>query len=239
MGDSVSTDSACPTCGGGLPEEARFCPRCGSRVGDEEVPPTSPEYGPVALAQAERRTFGITPPLAIFALGFLAFAFAVYCLATGRWIAGAVLLIVGAGLAMFFVETARRLPDGRLARTAVDLTDRARGRAGFVWLSLSTWSHAGRETVRLRGLQHRLRHEQTALITELGKAVYHGDNERADELKAEARALGERIEDCSVQLQSALDTARSRVGRERMGIQPTQALVGEQPGNGGSPKPAE
>lgn len=239
MGPSLSTDSACPTCGGRLPQDARFCPRCGSRLGDEEEPQPSAEYGPVALAQAERRIFGVTPPGAIFALALVALAFAIYCLATGGWLAAGVLAIVSAGLAMFFVETARRLPDGRLARTALDLTDRARGRAGFIWVSLSSWSNAGRETVRLRSLQHRLRREQTALIAELGKEVYRGDDTRAEELKAEARALGERIEECSVQLHSALEDARMRVGRERMGIQPTQALVGEQPGNGGSPKPAE
>ena len=226
-GPSLSTDSACPSCGGQLPEEARFCPRCGSRLGDEEEPETSSS---TVRLRSRRQSAGSSGSRrrvrSSSSRSWHLRSRSTACRPDGGSRLG-YSRIVSAGLAMLFVETARRLPDGRLARTALDLTDRARGRAGFVWVSLSSWSNAGRETVRLRSLQRRLRREQTALIAELGKEVYRGDDTRAEELKAEARALGERVEECSVQLHSALEAARTRVGRERMGIQPTQALVGE------------
>jgi citrate synthase len=79
----------------------------------------------------------------------------------------------------------------------------------------------------LSGLQRRLRREQAELIRALGEAVYREDDGRAQALKAEARARGQQIEECAQELAYALATARARVGRERVAIQPTQVLAGE------------
>src|SRR5262249_41621458 len=152
---------------------------------------------------------------------------ATFFLATGHWIPGAVLSIVGLGLAALFMATARRLPQGRLARAATGSSDGARRWAWFAWVSLASWLSAGREGVRLRGRQHRLRREQRELVRALGEAVYRDDEQRAEKLKTEARARGEEIDTCARQLRLALEAARERVGRERVTIQPTQALAGE------------
>lgn len=225
--------SACATCSAVAPESARFCPQCGTRLGGGDtrevdgLPSEDPGWSPVALVQPERRMFGLAPPGFLFAIALFAFFLTVLLLASGHWVAGLVLLVVAAGLGALFVSAARRLPEGRLARVTVGVSNEARWRAGFAWVSLSSWSRASREVVRLRGLQRRLRREQAELIRALGEAVYREDDGRAQALKAEARACGQQIEECAQELAYALATARARVGRERVAIQPTQVLAGE------------
>ena len=70
MSASAPVADSCPSCGGGLPGGARYCPECGVSVEDPvgttlrvEVPPEETGPVPVAFSQAEPRWFGLTPPL--------------------------------------------------------------------------------------------------------------------------------------------------------------------------------
>jgi hypothetical protein len=213
---------------------ARFCAQCGTGLaaGDRpeelagELGPGDTLLDPMTRVYAERRVFGLAPPALVFGLALLGLLLAVVFMAGGHWLVGTVLLIVAVALGALFMSVARQLPQGRLAQAAVEVGDEARWRAGFAWVSMSSWSHAGREVVRLRTLQRRLRLEQSALIAALGQAVYAEDEERAGVLSADAHAREEQIEECERQLRLALAAARERVDRERKAIEPTRVLTG-------------
>ena len=154
---------------------------------------------------------------------------AVFSLARGDWLVGGVSLVVAVVLVRFFVWTTQRAPEGRVAQLAAGASGAARGRAGFAWVSLASWSTAGREALRLRRLQHHLEHEQRDRIHALGDAVFRDDAERVEQLKAEAHACAEQIEEHARDLRLALEAARERVSRERVAIAPTE-LVAPDPG---------
>jgi hypothetical protein len=221
--DDPVVSSACLTCGAPAPVGAAFCPQCGTRLDGGEAPPGVPDGG--AGARLERHLFGVAPPRLLLALIFVVLAFAVFCLAGGHLLVGVVLLALALGLGAVLVSTAR-LIEGRLGRVVVGVREETRGRAGFAWVSLTSWSAAGREAVRLRALQLRLRREQSDLIRALGEAVYTDDEEHAAALKLAARERGDRIDACASELQLALESARARVSNERAAIQPTRVLAG-------------
>ncbi len=206
---------ACTTCGATAPGEALFCPQCGTRLDGAAAPPT------------HRHVFGIPPPGLLLGLCVAVLAVAVISFVAGQLLAGVVLLALAVALCAVLASTLRRV-DGRLTRIAAGVRDETRGRAGFAWVSLASWSKAGREAMRLRSLQIRLQREQSYLIRALGEAVYLGDEDRAAALKLEAVERGERIEACGRELQSALKAARTRVSSERATIQATQVLAGDQ-----------
>lgn len=230
--------SACANCGAEAPEDARFCPHCGTRLGGSGSPREDSPSSPTTVARADRRVYGLAPPELLFAIALVIVSFAVYFLASGRLIAGFALLALAIGAGAYFVSTARRQPEGRLVQIATSVSDEARGRAGFAWTSLSSWSWASREVVRLRSRQLRLRREQSELIRALGDAVYSEQGDLAEELKAEARGRAEQIDECARELEIVREAARQRVERERLAIQPTQVVhAGEQADGFGSASP--
>src|SRR4051812_22721993 len=171
MDDAAFSTPVCVTCGAETPEDARFCPRCGTRVEAGEALAFDDEPAaaqPATFSQAERRIFGLAPPELVFGLVLVVLALGVYFLVAGPWVIGVVLLVLSLGIGWIFLATARSLPEGRLAHTAVGVSDGARNRAGLAWVSVASWSHAGREAVRLRSLEYRLRREQGELIRALG-----------------------------------------------------------------------
>ena len=139
------------------------------------------------------------------------------------------MLIAASWFGAFFVSLARRMPESRFARATVGAANTVRGWAWYAWVSLSSWSSAGRKAVRLRAEQRRLRHEQERMHSRLPEAVYGADEARAEELKTEAQALGKRIDKSERELQLALEAARSRIGRRRSAIRPTQVLTDPPP----------
>jgi hypothetical protein len=233
MATATSQAEACRFCGAALQSDARFCPQCGARLVEDDVADARPATTPldVAFARGERHTFGLAPPELVLALGLVAFLLAVFFLATGHWIVGAVLVAVALVLARFVVWTARRLPGKRVAQLAVAASNAASDHAGFARVSVSSWLHAGRQVMRLRLQQRQLVAEQHALIRALGEAVFRDDVERAGQLKEQAHACGERIREHERQLELAFATARERVSRERVAIQPTEQLAGGPPGD--------
>ncbi|HWB22765.1 MAG TPA: zinc ribbon domain-containing protein [Gaiellaceae bacterium] len=222
--DPVSP-TVCAVCTTEAPEDARFCPQCGAELGQRVTDESPPVEWPTVLHD-ERRVFGLAPPAVVFAIAMAGFALAIFLLATGHLVLGAVLLIAASWFGAFFASLARRMPQSKFARLSVDAGNTVRGWAWYAWVSLSSWSSAGRKAVRLRAAQRRLRHEQSGVIRDLGDAVYRADETRADELKAKAQALGKQIEESERELRLVLDATRSRIGRERSAIRPTQVLVG-------------
>jgi hypothetical protein len=234
MSDSDSPLTACPVCGAEAHESARFCAQCGARLEQadaeavDDATRPSTVSAPAAFARANRHVFGLAPPELVLTGALVALLLGVYLLAVEHWIAGALLVALAAVLGRFFLWTTRRLPEQRVARLAAAVGTAASGRAEFARVSVSSWTSAGWQVLRLRQLQRRLEREQSELIRALGEAVFHDDTERAEQLKAEARACGEQIEQHAEELRLALEAARERVNRERAAIQPTEALTREQ-----------
>jgi hypothetical protein len=223
MQDPGSPPAACPSCGALSHDGARFCPQCGVRLDGDGA-----HVAGGSTFHAARHTFGLAPPALVLVLAVIAFVLAVVLFALGHWIAGLVLVVLAAGLARFFVWTARQLPEQRVAQLAVAASNAASGHAGFARVSVSSWWSAGWDVLRLRTLQRRLAREQAGLIRALGEAVFRDDTERAEQLKAQAQACGERIAEHESELRHALDAARERVSRERVAIQPTELLAHDQ-----------
>jgi hypothetical protein len=134
-----------------------------------------------------------------------------------------------------FLAGARRWPDTPFARVGVSTAERVRDEADVAVASISTWSRAGRELVRLRKEQFQLRRERDAAIRELGLSVYSEDG-RADELKASAKDLDERIAANEREQQRTVAGARRRVRKGRAAVVSTEII---KPGPDPSEPPAE
>jgi hypothetical protein len=210
--------STCAHCGGELPANATFCPSCGRRTSapvERDVP--------IDVQHAEPRFFGLAPPVFVFAAGLLLLVLGISLLVAGAFAVGVIAIVVACCLLPTFLAGARRWPDTRIAQVGVSTADRVRDEAGVAAESITTWSRASREIARLRREQFRLRRERDTKVRELGVAV-HGDDPRADELKAEARELERRLEENERQLQKTIAGARRRVRKERAAVVSTEVL---------------
>jgi hypothetical protein len=214
----------CSHCGRELPGEAAFCPSCGRRT---DAPAPEPRDVPIDVQHAEPRYFGLGPPIFVFSLGVVLLLVGVASLLTG-WVApGVIAIVLAACLLPTFLAGARRWPDTPIARAGISTADRVRDEADVAFTSVSTWSRAGREAVRLRKEQFGLRRERDAKVRELGQAVYDADEARADALKAEARELGERIAANERELQRTIAGARRRVRKGRAAVVATEVIKPE------------
>lgn len=212
--------STCAHCGGDLPESAVFCPSCGRRTDAE------PRDVPIDVQHAEPRYFGLGPPVFVFLVSVALVVGGIVMLFTGLFAIGVLAIVIGVALLPSFLAAARRWPDTSLARFSVSTADRVRDEAGVAVESISTWTGAGREVARLRKEQFALRRERDARIRELGQSVY-ADDGRADELKASARELDERIEANDRELQKTIASARRRTRKSRAAVVSTEVF---QPG---------
>ena len=219
----------CPTCGSPVAPGARFCAECGYRLDAPvaEEPPPDVELDepggevPVSEHVAEPQYFGLGPPLFVFSVAVVLFVVAVVVLALGSWAIGLVLLVVSFLLLPAFLAGARRWPSSGLARVSLSTAERARGEASVAADAISTWSRAGREVVRLRREQFRLRRELDDALHALGLAVLEED-ERVPELTTQARALAERIRTNEAALERTVGYARERVRDERAAVVATE-----------------
>ena len=180
----------CSHCGGDLPASAVFCPSCGRRT---DAPPIEPRDVPIDVQHAEPRYFGLGQPIFVFSLAVGLLVLGVVLLARARSPLGVIAIVVAVCLLPAFLAGARRWPDTRVARAGISTADRVRDEADVAVTSISTWSRAGRDVVRLRKEPFQLRRERDAKIRELGVSVFEDDG-RADELKAAAKELDERID---------------------------------------------
>ena len=176
---------------------------------------------PIDIQHAEPRYFGLGTPVFVFCAALVLIALGIVLVVTGPLIAGAIAIVLGICLLPAFLAGARRWPDSPLARIGVNAADRVRDEAGVAVESISTWSRAGRAVARLRKEQFQLRRARDAKIRQLGPS-YFADDGQADELKAAAKELDERIAANERELQRTIAGARRHTRKERATVLATE-----------------
>jgi hypothetical protein len=214
---------SCSHCGGSLPADATFCPSCGRRT---DAPPATVRDVPIDVQHAEPRYFGLGTPVFILGAAGVLLVLGIVLIVTGPLIAGLVALAVAVCLLPAFLAGARRWPESRVAQMGVSTADRVRDEAGVAVDSISAWSRAGRDVARLRKEQFRLRRERDAKVRQLGGSFYSDDG-HADELKAAAKALDERMAANERELQRTVAGARRQTRKGRATVVPTEVIKPE------------
>jgi hypothetical protein len=227
--------ASCATCGSPLPERAAYCPHCGSKVeaGDTAVIPEPPEETgpvPVATSAAEPQLYGVTPPMAVFALAVAAAAVAVVLLVLGELLAGLLTLAAALLLGVAFVALVARPLHGGAGGHA---RDRVRATA----TGISARAAARRELGGLLRDREQLRSRRAALLRALGEAVYDGDEDGTQALRAELDELDRAAADKEAQMQAVAERTRERVAQARLEAQPTEMVEIPEPGPARAPEP--
>jgi hypothetical protein len=192
-----------------------------------EVPPGETGPAPVSYTSTQPHWYGVTPPLALFALAVAGFAAAGVLFATGRW--PVALILVGLSILLFigFLEVARRKPDTAVTRLSAYAFDGMRARTGSALETFAARNRAGREMLRLRHELARLHAHRRDLLTGLGDAAYRGV--AVDALRTELEALDARTTELEEELQRASDEGRARIERARLAVQKTQMVAVPEP----------
>jgi hypothetical protein len=224
----------CSHCGADLPENATFCPSCGRRT-DLAVP--EPREEPIDVHHTKPRYFGLGSPVFVFGFLLVLLVLGIVLLVLGALVVGVISIVLAACLLPTFLAGARRWPDSPLARVGVSTADRVRDEADVAAESISTWSKAGRDVIRLRKEQFQLRRERDAKIRELGVSVYEEDG-RADELKAAATDLDERRTRNERELRRTIGGARRRTRKTRATVVSTE-IIAPEPEEAEAPQPGE
>jgi hypothetical protein len=234
--------TTCAHCSAALPDAAAYCPQCGR--------PATGDAAPVEVHHAEPKWFGLGPPLFVLGVAVALVLLGIVLLLAGSVAFGVLALVVGLCLFPTFLAGARRWPDHTVSRVGLSTAERVKDETGVAVESISAWSRAGRDVLRLRREQFALRRERDAKIGALGRAYYE-DDARAGELKAEAKELDARIAANERELERAVREARGRVRRGRAAVVTTEVIrPGESdadeegaaqpvPGNGGAADAAD
>ena len=221
---------SCSHCGGPLPANATFCPSCGRRA---DAPLVAAHDVPVDVQHAEPRYFGLGQPVFVLSAAAALLLLGIVLIVTGPLALGIIAVILALCLLPAFLAGARRWPDTSIAKAGVSTADRVRDEAGVAVDSISAWSRAGRDVARLRKEQFQLRRERDTKIRELGVSFYEEDG-RADALKADAKALDERIAANDAQLRRTIASARRRTRKGRAAVVSTEVI---KPGEDAEPEP--
>ena len=214
----------CSHCGADLPENATFCPSCGRRT---DMPAPEPREEPIDVQHAEPQFFGLGSPVLVFGVMVVLLVAGIVLIVVGSLVLGVISIVLAACLLPAFLAGARRWPETRLARVGVSTAGRVRDEADVAAESISTWSKAGRDVVRLRKEQFRLRRERDAKIRELGVSVFEEDG-RADELKASAKELDDRRLRNEREQQRAIAGARRGTRKQHAAVVATEIIQPEQ-----------
>jgi hypothetical protein len=175
----------------------------------------------VDVQHAEPRYFGLGTPVFVLSAAVGLLVLGIVLVVLGPVVPGVVAVVLGLLLLPVFLAGARRWPESPVARLGVGAADRMRDEAGVAVESISTWSRAGRDVARLRKEQFRLRRERDAKIRRLGPSFY-ADDGQADELKASAKELDERIAANARELQRTIAGARRHTRKERAAVVSTE-----------------
>jgi hypothetical protein len=236
-------DRSCPSCGGDLPGESRFCPHCGTRLasGPDEtavIEPPPDETGPVPVQRdsVQPHLFGVTPPMALFALAAAALAVGILLVVVGRLVTGAVVLALGALLLVAFVRAAQRKPDSGLARASTTAVGGARDRFAVAYAGFSARARARRRVAAVRVELLRLGDRRRELLLALGRAVYESDAAATGSLRTELAELDRTAAEKEAEMATIVEQARAEVGRAQLEVQPTEMV--EVPGSPGVAEPA-
>jgi hypothetical protein len=236
--------ASCANCGGELAKSSRYCPQCGhpTSVGETkvmEVPPDETGLVPVQYARAEPRYYGITPTTLVLVLCGAALTLAVVLFALGRWPFGLIALGVGVLLVLVFLETARRKPDGAVARSTAEALDGFRARAGVAADSLARRGRAARRLLALRRELQRMAVLRSRLLFELGAAVYRGDDQGTERARGQVRELDELAALREAEMEAVVAQTQERLERRRLEVQPTELVeLPDPPGEGAPGGPA-
>jgi hypothetical protein len=194
------------------------------------VLPTPPaETGPVPVETANVHLFGVTPTMTAFALAVAAVAVAVLLLVLGYLLAGLLVLAAAVLLALLFVAGTLRKPGGTAGRA------RETARAGMTSLAVRT--SARREHGRLLHEREELRRRRAGIVGSLGEAVYRGDEEATQALRAELDELDRVAADKEAHMQAVAVQARERIDQVRLEVQPTEMVEIPEPGPDVVPEP--
>ena len=219
----------CANCGSRLPKRSRFCPECGIRVeigpGEtavQELPPDETGPVPVEMSTAEPRFFGVTPPAALLALAAASLGLGIGLLVTGHAVVGGALIGVAMGLAVLFVETAKRLPDARVSRVSSNAVGALRARAGYAKETVSAHSSARVELFRQRRELADLLAQRAESARLLGEAVYAGDEEGIESARTRLAELDGLASAKEEEMEQTAAGAMERIQRAQLQVQPTQ-----------------
>jgi hypothetical protein len=235
--------ASCDNCGGALPENARFCPSCGTPTdaGEtvrEEVPLHENGQVPVSYDIAEPRFFGVTPPFLLLGLAVVLFVVAIVLFASGRWPHGLIALGIALFLVAAFLEAARRRPAKGLGRPTVAARERAQSTVETV----RARAFATAEARRLRRVLIQLDADRRALLHDLGAATHFGDVEAQAAIRAELSELDMHEAQVRGELDAVFAHADERIRRAQLPVQETMmVLPGEPtppPGEATPPQPA-
>jgi hypothetical protein len=228
----------CPHCGASVAAGSRYCPQCGRPTGGavdgtrvQPLPPEETGRVPVERLRAQPRLYGVTPTTLLLALAAASLTLAIVFFVLGDLPIGLVLLGVALLLLALFVETARRLPSGRVTRASAEALDHFRARANVAADSLATRGRAVGRVVALRREVRRMHTLRGQLLFELGDAVYRGDDQASETARAQLEELDRLIVSREGQMQDVVATAQRRIEERRLEVQPTE--VAERPSEPG------
>ncbi|TML17028.1 MAG: hypothetical protein E6G33_04120 [Actinobacteria bacterium] len=203
-----------------------------------EVPPDETGRVPVHYARAEPRYYGITPTTLVLVLAAAALTLAVVLFAIGHWPIGLIALGVSILLIVVFFETARRKPDGTVARSTADALETFRSRAGVAAESLATRGRAARQVLALRRELQRMAAVRTQLLFELGDAVYRDDEQATKTARGQLEELDELSARREAEMQAVVAGAQERLQQRRLEVQPTEMVeLPDEPGTPGESDP--
>jgi hypothetical protein len=237
---------SCPACQGDLPARSRFCPQCGVPLGQSETAETQPEtldaftHRPSAdtreflasqdsrprasIHESHRRPLGAPPPAFLGALSLAALLLVLILLITGSWIGATIALGAFIGLITLFIPAVRHDPDSQAARLTRRSVSNATNSTRFAAVAARSWTQAGISLLKIKQRRLRLKRELRSQLTPLGEAVHHGDQARAEDLKARADELEKQLEMIDADASAIVEGAREAVEREKTTSQPTQTL---------------
>jgi hypothetical protein len=231
MSASAPDTEPCAACGAATPPLARFCPECGTPLG-EDLP------GEIAMQRAEPRWFGVPPPALVLGVAAALALVGLVLFATGRWPYG--LIAIGAAILFVaaFLEALRRRPGA----TGGQLGGRARERAGSLLEEWRVRAAAAGEVRRLQAALGRVGGEREGAYGALGRAVYGGDAE-AEAAARDRLAILDRGEALlRRELAEHVEAADERIRKARLAVADTMLVAPPEPtpppDEGNPPEPA-
>lgn len=243
MSASPLAADACSGCGAALPQNARFCPECGTPADAgstvrAELPLEETGPTPVTVSHVEPHWFGIAPPEFLLGLGAVVLIVAIVLFATGHWPFGLILLGLAALLGAAFLELARRRPRTRLTRASAQ----ARERAGSTFEAWRERAAAAADARRIHSGLAVVEAERRTALLELGAAAHNGDSTGEAGARARLAELDAREAELREELAARLESADERIRLARLPVEQTMMVAPSEPypppGEATPPQPA-